>query len=90
MLKELAGHNVAPWWMSYPKIESRLFKSKPFSAKPELQVGQYVLLTGKPDKPRKIIATEWHAHRYEFVYIVETSAKYFKPYWFRDKLIVQG
>lgn len=88
-MSEESAHKNIPWWLSYPKIESRKFKAKPDFAKPELDVGQYVLLAGKPDRPRKILETEWHAHRYEFVYIVETSAQYFKPYWFRDKLILQ-
>lgn len=79
----------SPWWMFYPKIERRSIKIQPLHAKPEWEVGQYILLAGKPDKPRKILNTEWHSHRYEFVYIVETSAApNFKPYWFRDKLML--
>jgi hypothetical protein len=88
MQKESADKSTA-WWMSYPKIESRKLKRNPLFAKPELEVGQYVFLTGKLDRPREILETEWHAHRYEFVYIVETSAQHFKPYWFRDKLVLQ-
>jgi hypothetical protein len=83
----MSGDKAALWWMSYPKIESRKLKAKPLFAKPDLEVGQYILLSGKPDKPRKILEIEWRAHRYEFVYIVETSAENFKPYWFRDKLV---
>jgi hypothetical protein len=73
--------------MSYPKRESRVYKPEPPGAEPELNVGQSVLLTGKPDRPRRILKVEWHNHRHEFVYIVETSG-FFRPYFFRDKLIV--
>lgn len=90
MVRELTPDKAAPWWKSYHKIKGLKYKPKPpFFARPELKVGQYVFLTGKPDRPRKILRVEWHGHRHEFVYIVETSAQYFDPYWFRDKLILQ-
>ena len=46
-------------------------------------------MKGKPDRTRRVLACEWHWIRYEFVYVVETSArKHFKPYWFADQLQV--
>lgn len=61
----------------------------PPNAKPALEVGTQVLLKGKPDRTRRILESEWHAHRYEFVYIIETSAPDdFKPYWFLGQLEV--
>jgi len=61
----------------------------PPDAKPSLDVGTVVLLTGKPDRPRRVLSAEWHGHRYEFVYVVETSAPDdFRPYWFLAQLTV--
>jgi hypothetical protein len=46
-----------------------------------------VRLRGKPEKIRRVLKSEWHRHRYEFVYVVETSApQSFDPYWFIEQL----
>ena len=61
----------------------------PDGATPALAVDTVVILNGKPDRKRRILDSEWHWHRYEFVYIVETSAPdYFRPYWFAAQLSV--
>jgi len=79
----------APWWRHFPRTESRTYRPQPPDAKPALEVGIFVLLTGKPDRPRRVLSSEWHGHRYEFVYVVETSApNNFKPYWFIAQLAV--
>jgi hypothetical protein len=63
----------------------------PDDARPSLDVGASVTLNGKPASIRRVLATEWHAHRYQFVYIVETSAPdNFRPYWFLAQLTVVG
>ncbi|EMI40261.1 hypothetical protein RRSWK_07221 [Rhodopirellula sp. SWK7] len=63
----------------------------PVGASPELTVGTIIKLAGKPDRTRRILDSEWHLHRYEFVYIVETSAQNnFRPYWFAAQLTVVG
>jgi hypothetical protein len=90
MPKKSAKNKTPLWWKRYPIVESRELKLQPRFAKPELAVGQYVLLIGKPDKVRKILEVRWHSHRHEFVYIVETSSQnFFDPYWFRDQLALQ-
>lgn len=87
--KLLEGHNL--WWMSYPKIENRKIKPKPFGPPPKYSVGDKIRFTiKKRERTREILKVEWHSHRYEWVYVVETSAtdlgKDFEPYWFEDKL----
>jgi len=56
-------------------------------ARPVFVEGDMVRLRGKPDKKRRVLAVEWHRHRYKFVYVVETSAPSgFRPYWFGKQL----
>ena len=74
------------WWRLYP-FESRKSQKQPVELKPELNIGDKVLLSGKQDITRKILKIEWHYHRHEFVYIIETSAVRFEPYWFRKQLL---
>lgn len=76
------------WWMQFPKRESRTPKDKPTTEKPKLSIGDKILLKRKPDKVRKVIGIEWHRHRYEYVYVIETSSLYFEPYWFYEQLEV--
>ncbi len=82
--------NPSLWWMSYPKIENRKLISEPFGDPPIFKVNEKVKLVQKPERTRKILKVEWHGHRYQWVYIIETSASdkksYFEPYWFGDKL----
>jgi hypothetical protein len=50
-----------------------------------------VRLRGKPERRRRVIAVEWHPYRYQYVYVVETSAPpYFQlsPYWFYDQVFL--
>lgn len=78
------------WWMSFPEIESRKLISEPFGDPPTFKVNEMVKLIQKPERTRKVLKVEWHGHRYQWVYIIETSASdkksYFEPYWFEDKL----
>ena len=84
-------HTLAPWWALFTDNESRECRSEPDGACPELEIGTMVRLTGKPELKRRVIGAEWHSHRYEFVYIVETSAEgWFRPYWFLAQLTVVG
>lgn len=86
--RRFAGKNL--WWMSFPKIESRELKSVPDGDPPAFDIGDRVILKEKPLRKRRILKIEWHYHRYQWVYIIETSASdlggYFEPYWFEDKL----
>ena len=79
------------WWMSFPKIESRKMISQPFGESPIFSVGEKVVLCDRPERKRKILSVHWHRHRYQWVYVVETTCSdrgdNFKPYWFADKLI---
>lgn len=74
------------WWRKFKKVESRKLKFPKGDEQKFLEIGQSVRLVGKPEKLRKVIKIEWHYHRYEYVYIVETSAigqgRNFEPYWF--------
>ncbi len=78
------------WWMSFPKIESRKLMLEPFGEPAKYKVGDVIRFKYKPERNRKILKVEWHMHRYQWVYIVETSATdsgwYFEPYWFEDKI----
>ena len=82
------------WWMSFPKIESRKCIPIPFGSSPEYVVGDPVRLVQKPGRVRKVLKVEWHGHRYQWVYVVETSTSdsggVFEPYWFGDKLEQAG
>jgi hypothetical protein len=78
------------WWMSFPEIESRIIKPEPYGPPPNYKVGDKIKLHQRPERIRKVLEIQWHMHRYQWVYIVETSASdsgsCFKPYWFEDKL----
>src|SRR5262249_3144494 len=76
------------WWVRYPKPGlSRMVPDPPSGTVPEFAKGKVVRLRGKPEKERRVLAVEWHRHRYEFVYVVETSAPSgFYPYWFGERL----
>ncbi len=75
------------WWMQFPKIESRKPREPTPGEHPSLSCGALVRLRGKPDRLRRVVRTEWHRHRYEFVYVVETNApRQFEPYWFYEQL----
>jgi hypothetical protein len=55
---------------------------------PRFPVGAVVQLIARPDRNRRVIRTEWHWHRQEFVYVIETSAPPpFEPYWFAGQLM---
>ncbi len=87
-LRQFKGRNI--WWMSFPHIESRPLIVQPFGAPPRYNIGDVVRFKEKPKRLRKVLKIEWHSHRYQWVYIVETSAsdggRYFEPYWFEEKL----
>lgn len=78
---------MSNWWMQFPKIESRKPREPAPGEHPRLSSGAIVRLRDKPDRLRRVVRTEWHRHRYEFVYVVETSApRQFEPYWFYEQL----
>ncbi len=87
-VRQYEGRDI--WWMSFPKIESRKIITKPFGPPPKFKVNDKIRFREKPDRVRKMLKVEWHKHRYQWVYIVETSAsdegQFFEPYWFDDKL----
>jgi hypothetical protein len=76
------------WWVQYQKPScSKMVVSPLPGVTPAFQEGQLIRLRGKPEKPRRVLAVEWHRHRYEFVYVVETSAPiWLRPYWFGPQL----
>ena len=81
------------WWKQYPWRGSRV--PRPLgptdSPDPKLAPGTFVRLKGKPQHLRRVLGSEWHRIRYEFVYFVETSARSpFRPYWFANQLEVVG
>ena len=79
----------SPWWRHFPRTESRTSRPMPDGAQPVLAVDSFITLNGKPERVRRVLAAKWHAHRYEFVYIVETSAPdHFQPYWFFGQLTI--
>ena len=54
----------------------------PPEAVPELKAGDIVRLRNKPERLRRVLFSEWHGHKGEFVYFVEIStSKPFVPYW---------
>lgn len=78
---------MSNWWMQFPKVEPRNPRECTPADYPQLDVGAFVRLRGKPEQLRRVMKVEWHWHRYEFVYIVETSARsHFEPYWFYEQL----
>ena len=83
-----AGHDR--WWASFPAIESRKCRDVPFGPPPAHAVGDRVRLKARPARARSVLKVEWHRHRYQWVYVVETTASdlgwAFEPYWFADKL----
>lgn len=80
--RKFEGHNI--WWMSFPKIESRKPVMNPFGPPPRYKVGDKVKFIHRPERVREVLKVEWHMHRYQWVYIVETTAsdsgKIFEPY----------
>lgn len=82
----------SPWWKHFPRTENRKCHPRPGPAdRQELQPGDVVRLKLKSELPRRVIRSEWHCHRYEFVYIIETSAQPpFEPYWFFDQLEIES
>ncbi len=86
--KRYKGRNL--WWMSFQKIESRKAIHEPFGTPPKYKIGDIVILIQKPGRLRKVLDVRWHAYRYRWVYIIDTSASdkglLFEPYWFADKL----
>src|SRR5436305_1653420 len=86
--------NMSTWWKRFPVVESRSPRLTPIDGRPALSVGTLVRLEGKPDRVRRVLNAEWHFHRYEFVYVVETTPRsgtyVFAPYWFLDQLVVEN
>ncbi len=80
-----------PWWQVFP-TQSRPFKVAALNELPDpaLAPGATIRLRGKPEAIRKVLRSEWHGHRHQFVYIVETSACNFEPYWFARQLEIQA
>ena len=91
--RETIALRYSGWWVHYPKPSCSLpIDDPPEGYSPGYCVGDLVRLQGKPDRIRRILAIEWHRHRHEFVYIVETSARYTfgleaSPYWFAPQLV---
>jgi hypothetical protein len=90
---EVVPLRFSGWWVQYPKPScSKLIATPPPHLRPVFRVGDFVRLRGKPERVRQITAIDWHRHRHEFVYIVETSAPanlgyYQSPYWFAPQLV---
>lgn len=76
------------WWVQYPQPSCAEPQLRPGpDQRPVFREGDVVWLRGKPDRPRRVLAVEWHMHRYQFVYVVQTSAPSgFRPYWFAPQL----
>lgn len=89
--KEIPTNHIK-WWKQFPQTElSRVPRQATFDDQPDqnLLPGTAVRIKGKPDRPRQIVRYEWHWIRYQFVYVVETSAPFgFEPYWFAEQLEV--
>jgi hypothetical protein len=79
--------STAPWWRLFPR-ESR--PSRPRGPDdhpdPRFAAGAWVRLRGKPERARRVLSHDWHWHRQQFVYVVETSSLGFEPYWFAAQL----
>ena len=77
-----------PWWMFYAHRGVRYPKPPRPEDRPEprLHPGAQVRLRGKPMRVRRVLDVEWHAIRQQYVYIIETSAQRFRPYWFAGQL----
>jgi hypothetical protein len=76
------------WWVQYPEPSCSARRSEPSAdLQPLYSVGDLVRLVGKPDCIREVLVVEWHCHRYEYVYVVETSAQAIVPYWFAPQLV---
>jgi hypothetical protein len=79
-----------PWWMRYRPLYRPESREPSEQDLPKLEIGAMVLLKGKPDRRRRVLAAEWHCFRYQYVYIVETNGQMkrppFRPYWFLDQL----
>ena len=79
------------WWRQFPAVESGpcVPRSASDSPDPQLALGTAVRLVGRPEQVRRVLRSEWHRHRQQFVYVVETSAPApFEPYWFAGQLVV--
>jgi hypothetical protein len=66
------GGNKLPWWCLYP-LEHRKLECEPDEASPNLMIGLQIRLRKKPEQIRIILDVEWHRHRYEYCYYVETT-----------------
>ncbi|WP_146209622.1 hypothetical protein [Vitiosangium sp. GDMCC 1.1324] len=79
------------WWKQFPRRESRTPREPGAGDRPALAVGDVVRLKGRPERVRCVLAMEWHWIRYEYVYVVETTAPGgFQPYWFKDQLLLES
>ncbi len=79
------------WWRQFPVIESRrcVPQSSTDSPDPRFTAGTMVRLVARPDRVRRVLRSEWHWHRQQFVFVIETSARpAFEPYWFAGQLEV--
>jgi hypothetical protein len=78
------------WWRQFPGIESRRCVPQAPSDRPDprFPTGTMVRLIARPGRVRRVLHSEWHWHRQQFVFVVETSARHFKPYWFAGQLAV--
>lgn len=79
------------WWRQFPKIESRrcVPQSPADHPDPRFPVGTLVRLVARPERVRRVLRSEWHWHRQQFVFVIETSAPLpFEPYWFAGQLAV--
>lgn len=93
---EVVPLRYSGWWVQYPKPSCSGIVAEPTeNARPFFSVGDFVRLKGKPDRLRRVLSIEWHCHRYEFVYIIETSVRstfgyYDSPYWFEPQLVLEN
>jgi hypothetical protein len=89
---EIVPKRKKGWWVQYPKPSCSPCIETPLeNQSAAFRVGDLVRLKGKPEKVRRVLSIVWHCHRYEFVYIIETSVLYpfglySSPYWFAPQL----
>ena len=80
------------WWRQFPKTECRPCAAQKSTDRPDprLARGTVVRLVARPERIRRVVRAEWHRHRQQFVYVIETSARPpFEPYWFAGQLQVE-
>ncbi|RYG72644.1 hypothetical protein EON80_03975 [bacterium] len=89
---------MSNWWRLYQTGSRTTGRWEPDPDKsPIFHVGDVVRLRGKPNKPRRVLSVRWHAFRYDYSYLIETSysARFGAlrddlPYWFAPQLVLES